>query len=549
MSVPMRDRLQSRRIRWWVLMFAAVLMPLGVGALIASAQEDEFGGGNDDSAVAPDPAPEPDDTTFPPGEDEKGPTDDPISPWDPAGEDDEVWILPVVRWEAGKGTPPPDQYVILPWDPDGDGDDDQWLLWHPRHGVVVLPIPEGEDGEAVILDAGQMRISKSYWNSVAVVVPMSVAGFEELLEALRGAPVPQTRQHRALKAIRRAHGAIILNGPLVRSLSGSALPAAAAHRLAMLGLARSTTRDLNGRLFRNMVGDMGHRGADAPTDRWRTFAAGEFANLELHGRRGESAAVDVWAASAGVETGFGSGLDGGLGVSLVRGDAELGDDIASLEANGGVVAPYLNWSDGSLWLNGLYGLGWTDNHIDRPAPDGVARGSTESWFHALEFHAGWRVPIGIVVVGPIAGAEFRWLTIDGYSEKGSAYAAQFGRQRVESALTRLGAQLAVPFQVGGWRLTPHARAAWEHEWADGDEWLFATSLTPAVAAKTGRRVETTPYEAAGPASLPERDYLSAGAALRLDTGGAWAVWLDYEGHFFRGDTTGHFVGLRGMLRW
>ena len=42
----------------------------------------------------------------------------------------------------------------------------------------------------------------------------------------------------------------------------------------------------------------------------------------------------------------------------------------------------------------------------------------------------------------------------------------------------------------------------------------------------------------------QEDYLAAGAGVWVGFAERWSVVLDYEGHYFRGDSNAHYASLR-----
>lgn len=151
-------------------------------------------------------------------------------------------------------------------------------------------------------------------------------------------------------------------------------------------------------------------------------------------------------------------------------------------------------------------------------------------------------------MGPIAGFEYRRLSIDGYSESSVWGAVAYEDQTVESAISRVGGQVSWPLQVQGVKVTPQIRAAWEHEYMDDVEDVTVRLLRSPVTLINGRRVSAgDPFSATLRSATLEEDYMSAGAGVRVEVGKGVSVMVDYEGHFFRGDSTLHMAAAKVLL--
>ncbi len=146
------------------------------------------------------------------------------------------------------------------------------------------------------------------------------------------------------------------------------------------------------------------------------------------------------------------------------------------------------------------------------------------------------------------GAEYRHLSVDGYEENSVWGAVRYDDQTIESLITRVGAQLSAPVRLGGLRVTPQIRAAWEHEYMDDEEDVSVRLLrSPVTIIEGGRMREGDPFTAALRSASLESDYLSAGAGVRVEVGRGVSVLLDYESHFFRGDSTLHMAAAKVLV--
>jgi hypothetical protein len=348
----------------------------------------------------------------------------------------------------------------------------------------------------------------------------------------------------------------IVDAGAIANAVGSALPAAVSHRTAMLGFSRVAARDLNARLFRSRARSGSDRDAEstklneaALSDRLRVFASADASASDAEPNDGGLGFdADTLSASGGIEYFLDRSFNLGFGVAVFQGDGDLDGDLASIETDGLALSPYVTYIRGAFHADALYSLGLFSSDIERPTGAGKASGDTDSLVHALEFNAGYNFERGGLVAGPIAGVEFRHGTIDGYSEDDRWAAVGYDKQTFESLISRVGAQASFPVSCKGIRVVPQVRAAWEHEYMDDAEDISVRLLTSPVTIVDGSGAsEGEPFSAALRTATLEEDYLSAGAGVLVEVSGRVQILLDYEGHFFRGDSSLHMAAIRVIV--
>ena len=358
-------------------------------------------------------------------------------------------------------------------------------------------------------------------------------------------------------ARRRTVGPItIVDAGAMASAINSALPSAVSHRTAMLGFSRVTVRDLNARLFRSRARTEAERDAEAGAmneasgaDRLHVFASGDFSTSDTE-PDGDALGfdADTVSASGGLEYFLNASFNVGLAATVFEGDGELDNDIASIETTGLGVSPYATYIRGPLHADALYSLGLFRSSIERPTGNGVAEGDTDTLVHALEVNAGYNFEWRGMVAGPIAGAEYRRGEIDGYDEDDGWAAVGYADQTFESFISRLGGQVSFPTAVRGVRVVPQVRVAWEHEYLDDTEDISVSLLTsPITIIDESGVTEGAPYSATLRTATLEEDYLSAGAGVMVEVGERIQILIDYEGHFFRGDSELHMAAAKVIV--
>jgi len=365
-------------------------------------------------------------------------------------------------------------------------------------------------------------------------------------------PVTPGAMRAVLKKVRRLK---IVDAAAIASATESALPTAISHRSAMLGFARVAARDLNARLFRERSTAQADReiaGAELErdlVDRISVYAAGDYSTSDTEpAGLGLGFDAETWSASGGAELPLDARVRIGLAATVFRGEGDLDRDIASIETTGVLLSPYVVLFEQAGYLDVLYSIGTFTSDLDRPTGKTIANGETDSLLHAIEINAGWNFEANGFVFGPIAGIDYRHLSIDGYRESAVWGAVAYEDQTIESAISRLGGQISWAVKLGAVRVVPQVRAAWEHEYLDDVKDVTVGLLRSPVTIVEGGAVRSgDPFSATLRSATLEEDYLSAGAGVRLEIGRGVSILIDYEGHFFRGDSTVHMAAAKLLV--
>ena len=81
---------------------------------------------------------------------------------------------------------------------------------------------------------------------------------------------------------------------------------------------------------------------------------------------------------------------------------------------------------------------------------------------------GYDFHFGSLTCGPLAGIQYTHLSVDGYSESGSAANLVVNDDESDSLRSRLGGSISYAFSKRGVVITPHLDASWQHEFLDQD---------------------------------------------------------------------------------
>jgi hypothetical protein len=320
-----------------------------------------------------------------------------------------------------------------------------------------------------------------------------------------------------------------------------------------VGIAWSTTRDIGSRLYRHRAGIRpGNRlveeaapasagakgglsakgGAKASTisvpkpNRWELFGS-LFYYTDDYGDVGgapgtlfNDSSLDLYGGNVGVEYRINPTWSVGVGLTAAQGDLNLGAS-GSADVDSVSINPYLTYyradtfGSADLWAGLMYGYGMHSYETRRFTGAGIASGSPDADTHTVELTTGLNYGEEDFVHGPYAGLRYITGSIDAYTEVGPG-ATYFGEQDVDSLVSILGYQVSWKIRRGSGFWVPQLRAAWEHEFEDGN----VTALG-------------IPYSAVD----DDIGVVGAGIGYWWDNG--WHLGLEYEGRF-GSDTEGHY---------
>jgi outer membrane lipase/esterase len=144
------------------------------------------------------------------------------------------------------------------------------------------------------------------------------------------------------------------------------------------------------------------------------------------------------------------------------------------------VSAYSTNTIGSVWFDVIATPGAIAYDVKRTVPVGItAQNNAESTSGSdisLAGDIGYNFHCGTMTYGPVAGMALQQVHIDGFTESGSFTSLGFGSQTRNSAVGDFGGR--VTFDLG--RLSPFAKATWDHEFASTDRQVTAI-LTTSVA--------------------------------------------------------------------
>ena len=165
-----------------------------------------------------------------------------------------------------------------------------------------------------------------------------------------------------------------------------------------------------------------------------------------------------------------------------------------------------------------------NTHRNIVAPDGsgtlqtsTANASPDGGQYSFSWGGGYDFHHHALTISPYARGEYINLDIDAYSESGSAFAARFGKQTIESLTSTLGIQSAYAFSFPWGVLIPQLRGEWHHQFMDGQRQV-----------KAGFVNDTSNQSFILTSDGPTRDYYTFGAEVSSVLPGGISAFLAYE---------------------
>ncbi len=234
--------------------------------------------------------------------------------------------------------------------------------------------------------------------------------------------------------------------------------------------------------------------------------------------------LDLFGGSLGLEYHFTREWSIGFGVSAATGDLDM-SGAGSADVDSVSLIPYLSYyrtdalGSTDLWAGLMYAYGMHSFETRRFTGGGIATGSPDADTHQVEFTTGLNFGEDEVVHGPYAGLRYITGSVDAYTEVGPG-ATYFGEQDVDSLVSILGYQISWRWRGSAGYWVPQIRAAWEHEFEDGNVSAFGI-----------------------PVEYQDEDIAVIGAGLGYYWDNGWNLGLEYEGRF-GSNTEAHYGGVK-----
>jgi outer membrane autotransporter protein len=189
---------------------------------------------------------------------------------------------------------------------------------------------------------------------------------------------------------------------------------------------------------------------------------------------------DTVALNAGVDYAFSSETVVGLGGSYQTSELEFESDNSG-EVDTVAVGLFGTFGLGGGYLDTNANVGFHDVNTSRltPALDyASAEYSATSW--SLSGELGSVIPVGRAYVSPMLSMTYVGVSVDGFTETGSALALTVDSADTNSFATVLGARAGNYFKVGKATVNLQGNLGWRHEFGD-EESSFTAAFVEAPA--------------------------------------------------------------------
>lgn len=258
-----------------------------------------------------------------------------------------------------------------------------------------------------------------------------------------------------------------------------------------------------------------------PEDRWGSFFTGS-GQVARVGRTENARDYDF--ESAGLTVGVDYRVTQNLVVGVTAGYANMTshtDGGGQISANGGRLGVYGTYAKDGYHGTAAVSGGLNSYELSRQGLGGMARGQTEGQeFNAL-IAGGYDWGEKAFKLGPTASLQYTYMSIDGYTERGSLAPLNVATQHQDSLRSTLGMKSAYEWNLGHVLVRPELLVAWQHEYGDRN---FSIDSTLASGAGT---IFTVQDSGLGRDSL----LLSGGVSVLWESG--TVVYLRYDGDLLR----------------
>ncbi len=260
-----------------------------------------------------------------------------------------------------------------------------------------------------------------------------------------------------------------------------------------------------------------------PQNRWGVWVSGfgDFVNVD-----GDGNANGYNFTTGGVSLGVDYRITDQLAIGVMGEYSHTWTALnpsGDIDVNSGRGGLYATWFNHGIYLNGAIYGGHNNYESNRSSLGGLATGGTEGAEWSTFVSGGYDFHFGHLSVGPIAGLQYTYMNIDGFSENGSVAPLAIHSGSAESLRSDFGFRAFYQWQIGKILIEPSLKAAWEHEYK-----YSALPITAGIAGIPGPSATFF-----GPNEGHDSAVLSAGVSAQLTP--AISTYVNYDGQLGRGN--------------
>jgi len=204
------------------------------------------------------------------------------------------------------------------------------------------------------------------------------------------------------------------------------------------------------------------------TPRWNLFMEGngEFVHVD-----GDTNAAGYNFTTGGVTVGADYHVCDHFTIGIMGGYADTGATLTqggAVDVNSGRLGIYSTTYGNGFYLNTMAAGGYNSYDTHRTGLGGIAQGDTDGEEFDGLISTGYDFHSGNFTVGPIASAQYTYVSINNFTENGSLAPLNIPSQNQDSFRSKVGFKVSSLWHVGGIVVTPTVSAAWQHEYLDSN---------------------------------------------------------------------------------
>jgi outer membrane autotransporter protein len=217
----------------------------------------------------------------------------------------------------------------------------------------------------------------------------------------------------------------------------------------------------------------------APENRWSIYSDVNYGSGS-HDRQFYAAGYDynTVGGTVGLEYRLGQKwLVGGV-FSYAEPDVNLGIQNAHDHINAFQFGGYGSYTDTNWFADALVAYGRHDYTLDRQGVIDIIRANTSADVFTAAGRGGYLTDIGPVRAGPIAGLNYTYAVIQGYTETGDSLLTMVvGRQALDTLTGDAGLQVRYPLLLGNGLYSPFINVTVAHDFIGSGRTVTTTQIT------------------------------------------------------------------------
>lgn len=239
---------------------------------------------------------------------------------------------------------------------------------------------------------------------------------------------------------------------------------------------------------------------------------------------------DTQAVTVGVDYAFNDSFVVGAAFNNTRNNANFLNQAGQLYTASYSGSLFSSYNFNNFYIDSMASVGGLNYNSERQMSffNTSAKGVTTGMQYASSLNVGYNHQIDEFIMGPYAGFDYTKTEVDGFSESGGAgFAINYGKQDIESILSKLGARASYTWSLPWGVIAPQINAEWLHE----SSYNASANLV--------RFVQGTNTSFAIHSDAPDRDFMRVGFNVSGQFANGLAGYIAYNSLVERRYATGH----------